>query len=395
MAGYSMGDLGANICYVLASSAFPLYLTAYGLPNWLVGFLAQERSLVGAVVQPVIGAMSDRLPATGLGRRRPFLLVGVPGTAVSLILLASHPSKVLVFVLLTAFSLCLALAYDPYQAALVDITPELQRAAVGGVMALFRIAGQVLVVAIAVPFWVSSQELVFALCGLGMVLTFGITWFATPWSVKTSPGAPPRLPSSYVADLLGRPELVRYLAATGLFWLGMGGVMPFLTRFGVDILRLTEEDSFLLLLPAAVGISLAAASIMRWTHAVANSATIALSLLALAVTTASGLIIQSFVQATVAILLLGVAFGAVYTLLFPLYTTLIPPERAGEFTGIGNMVWSLAQPLGALLAGLAADLSGSLRAVFVFGSLSMLLALLAMKGNSVGKSAFSRRQALM
>ena len=46
---YSVGDMGASVVYSFANYAFPLFLGAYPVPNWAVGLLAQERSLVGAV----------------------------------------------------------------------------------------------------------------------------------------------------------------------------------------------------------------------------------------------------------------------------------------------------------------------------------------------------------
>src|SRR5437762_10303173 len=88
---YSVGDLGSSIVYSFANTAFPLFLTGYpAVPNFAVGLLAQERSLVGALVQPLVGAISDRLPANRLGKRRPFFLLGVPLAALTLLFFASH-----------------------------------------------------------------------------------------------------------------------------------------------------------------------------------------------------------------------------------------------------------------------------------------------------------------
>ena len=58
---YSVANLGASLFYGLFNFGMPLYLKSYGLPPWLIGLLANERSFVGALVQPVVGRMSDRL----------------------------------------------------------------------------------------------------------------------------------------------------------------------------------------------------------------------------------------------------------------------------------------------------------------------------------------------
>src|SRR5919109_4761808 len=109
MAAFSLGNLGGNMVNAFSNTALPLYLGAYQLPNWLIGLLAQERSLVGGFIQPVVGALSDRT-RTPLGRRRPFFLVGVPLTALSLVLLAFHPPLWTVLAIIPFLSFFLAVA---------------------------------------------------------------------------------------------------------------------------------------------------------------------------------------------------------------------------------------------------------------------------------------------
>jgi Na+/melibiose symporter-like transporter len=67
---YSVANLGASVVYALFNFAMPLYLAAYNLHPSLIGLLANERSFVGAFVQPIVGRLSDRT-RTRLGRRRP------------------------------------------------------------------------------------------------------------------------------------------------------------------------------------------------------------------------------------------------------------------------------------------------------------------------------------
>src|SRR5437588_12949125 len=57
-ARYSVANLGASVVYGLFNTAMPLYLSTYRLPESLIGLLANERSFVGAFVQPVVGRMS-------------------------------------------------------------------------------------------------------------------------------------------------------------------------------------------------------------------------------------------------------------------------------------------------------------------------------------------------
>ena len=68
------------------------------------------------------------------------------------------------------------------------------------------------------------------------------------------------------------------------------------------------------------------------------------------------------------------ANGALTALHVPLLADMVPKIHAGEFMGFASMVWSVAQPLGALLAGFLADVTGSFRGVFFLAGVCMLVA---------------------
>jgi Na+/melibiose symporter-like transporter len=375
---YSVGDLGASIVYSFANTAFPLFLTSYpAVPNWAVGLLAQERSLVGAFIQPLVGAISDRLPPNRLGKRRPFFLLGVPLAAVALLFFASHPPMVAVLAVMTIFSFFLNIAYDPYLALMIDIAPEKQRGRIGGVMAVFRMCGQAVTITIAFLLWTNHEPLVFLLVALGLVVAFSVT-FVSVQEPDIVPQVKPEglqlKPAEYLRDLWSQREVMKYLGATFFYWFGVGGVIPFITRFGVQALDLKENVSFTLLLPALVGTALAAVPAGIIGERVGKKPVLAAGLAIFGVATVlSALLARSYVEALIALFLLGLCNGVANALLFPLFTELIPGQRAGELTGISSTVWSLAQPIGAFGAGLLADGTGTVRGAFAAAGVALLI----------------------
>lgn len=375
---YSVANAGANMVYAFANTAFPLFLATYQVPNVVIGFLAQERSFVGGFVQPVVGAISDRLRGNPLGRRRPFFLIGVPLTAASLVLLSFYPPLWVVIVLLTVFSFFLAVAYDPYLALLPDMTPPEQRGRVGGVMAVFNMIGQIVVLLLAIALWDRSPVLVFWLVAAGLVATFAITFVSIqePPPPPEPPRAPLRYdPIAYVKNVLQYRELAKYVLATFFFWFGTGGVVPFLTRFGVDALHLPESQSFIPVLPAVLGTAIFAVPAGLVAERLGKKPVLLAGLLLYGLTGALGAqIVQDLPQALIIMSIIGLANAITTALIFPLLADLMPPERAGEFTGLGSLVWSLAQPVGAVAAGAMADAMGTLRGAFLAGGLSVLVA---------------------
>jgi MFS family permease len=351
---FALANFGSNMVYQFLNFGAPLYLNRYPeVPPWAVGLLAQERSLAGAVVQPVVGAISDRT-RTRIGRRKPFFIIGVTLTAGSLLFLSGFPPLLPMVLVLSVNAFFLNVAVDPYMALMADIVPERQRGRVGAVLAIFALVGALSVTILASMLWTASPQLVFAIVAAGLVLTWLVTTILVREPVAPPAPAPVRFDVfGYVRELLGRRELVKYVMAVLFYWVGSGGVVPFITRFGVKVLGMSEDESFLLAAPALVGGVTGAIVGGLVADRRGKKPVIAFAMAVLAAGAAiAGVVVATPLQGYVALGILGLANGAVFALLVPQLVDLVPPERAAEMTGIGSGVWSLSQPVGAVLAGL-------------------------------------------
>src|SRR2546427_437555 len=74
---YSAASIGTGAFFAFNNFVLPPLLKGFGAPDLLTGLLASTRSIEGVVIQPTVGAISDRI-WTPLGRRRPFMAVGIP-----------------------------------------------------------------------------------------------------------------------------------------------------------------------------------------------------------------------------------------------------------------------------------------------------------------------------
>jgi maltose/moltooligosaccharide transporter len=364
---FGCGNFGANVVYSFLNGAAGLYLNRYpDVPTWAVGLLAQERSLAGALVQPIVGAMSDRT-RTRIGRRRPYFIVGVALTAASLIYLAGFPPIIPMLLVLSINAFFLNVAVDPYMALLADLVPIDQRGRVGALLAIFNMFGQIAATVAALLLWDRSPELVFLIVAVALIVSFGITTIF----IK-EPESPPR-PSEpmgidvggYLRDLAGRRDLLLYIGAAALYWMGTGGVLPYLTRFGVSVLGLSEGESFQLILPALAGTIIAAVPAGYIADRRGKKPVLAVGLLAYSLIALVASQVATLPQALVAMGVIGLANGVWTSLAVPLLVDLVPQERAAEMTGLGSAVWSLAQPIGAVFAGLLIASADNYRVSFV------------------------------
>lgn len=366
MAVYSAANFGINMVNAFSNAALPLYLAKYGLPAWLVGVLAQERSSLGGIEQPFIGLLSDRT-RTRLGRRRPFFVFGVLLVVLSLVFLSTGPPFWLVVLNLTVLASFLAVANDPYQALMADLFPSSQRGRVAATAGLTNMAGQVSFLLLANRLWEENERSVFYLVGLGLVVSFAVTFGGIrepEVSVEPAPW-PWKARGSYWRDILAHREFIKYATAQLFFWLAVGGVVPFLTRFGVLVLGVSEGGAFLLFMALVVStfIFTGPAGIIgdRW----GKKRVLSWGLAAFAIMAAVGSQAQNAAQGAVLMALIGAANAVTTTLSFPLFTDLMPQERVAEFTGLSALVTSLSQAVGAGLVGAFIDLTHNYRTVFV------------------------------
>ncbi len=389
-ARYSVGNLGSAAVFALFNTDLPLYLEGYGLSSTLIGLLANERSLVGAFVQPLVGRLSDRTRSP-LGRRRPFFLVGVPLMALSLVLLALHPPFWLMLVLMTIGSFFLAVATDPYLALLADLWPPAQRGRVGGFLGLTSALGAIAITLFSTFLWSKNEPLVFGLTIAILLLAFGFTFFTVreppvPVAVLPQPTQRPNL-GAYVRGILQYPEAAKLVLAATFFWIGSGGATPYLTLFGRHALGAEGGQVFLLPLAFVATYALCAVPAGRLADRVGKKPVLTAGLLIYGLSALVGSQSTSIWVATGALALAGVGNAGVATTLNPLLTDLIPQARVAEFLGLGSSIWSLVQPLGSLLAGRVVDtltpwigINDAYRGAFVFAGLLIVLAAVLLRG---------------
>ncbi len=156
---------------------------------WLAG------PMTGLLVQPIIGAMSDRT-WTKLGRRRPYFLVGAIVASIALILMPNSSALWMAAGLLWILDASINITMEPFRAFVADNLPEEQRT-LGFVMQSFFIGiGQTL--ANALPFLLTAFGVVGIMASgipystLIAFIVGGIFFLlAVLWTVFTSHEYPP------------------------------------------------------------------------------------------------------------------------------------------------------------------------------------------------------------
>ncbi len=430
---YSCGLFAAGLYFAFNNFTLPLYLSIFTKNNILIGWLSSTRSFEQSLVQPIVGAWSDRT-WTRVGRRAPFFLTTMPIVALLLIFngLLPHDPSLLVIVGITifVFSLLFNIGIDPYYALLADVTTSEQRGTVNGIAQVFGFLGQVGILVGATFLYGIHPAWVFSVVAVGLVTGFGAValrvrepreLFHAERASQSIDGKTRRSLADilqYIRDLFREQrEAVKLLGVRFLYQFGINAAVPFLTLFMVTEIGLNGWPEILAAVPFLVSLGLDRVDAQGLSQLIAAVLLLSTALFAvpcgllgdrfgkkkvfafgLLVTGVTGLFAAfavSVPQALVYMLFLGLGNAALTVLFFPYLTDLIPAARVGEFAGLSAFAETGGVFLSILLAGelLNLNLFGlQYRLVFVVTAIFLLLALAATTFVR-GKLEFSTGQA--
>lgn len=195
--GFGIGTVGVSIMLNAVTTYFPAFMsTVLGQSPQVAGYLLMISKLADAVIDVVIGSMSDRA-RTRWGRRKPFLLAGAMLSAISFLMLFVPPmlgeAALLAWMIagLVIYSTAYSLFNVPYMALPAELTDGFnERTRLIGFRTVFVSIGQLL--AMAITAWLiqsgGSGRGGYATMGVVMALIIGGSMTATALAVPVTHG---------------------------------------------------------------------------------------------------------------------------------------------------------------------------------------------------------------
>jgi maltose/moltooligosaccharide transporter len=122
----SFGFFGIQIGFALQGANVSRIFQTLGAKEDEIPILWLAAPLTGLIVQPIIGYMSDRT-WTGLGRRRPYFLVGALLSAIALCIMPSSPTVWVAAGMLWILDASINISMEPFRALVGDLLPPAQR----------------------------------------------------------------------------------------------------------------------------------------------------------------------------------------------------------------------------------------------------------------------------
>jgi len=379
---YSLANLGFGAFYAFNNYSIPLWLSSYTNNAMLLGMMGATHSFEGVLIQPVIGSMSDRL-RTRFGRRRPFLMIFVPLSALFLVL-APHAAHLPIGMKLAGIVTCIVLftisfnvALDPYQALMTDITTTEQRGRVSGLWYFVGATGQVAILLTPMPL-----QAKFALVAGLMLVTALLTcaFVHEPKRTdhpKAGAGAADgvRLAMSGLAILR---QVRRYLIAYVFYGVGIGVVVPFISLFIKTVTHCDNHHAELMSVVLMLTTALGGLPLGLVSDKIGAKSMLTIGFVLICCAALGGLFVHTLPQVALVMILAGLGTAAQNASAYPLLTRLVPEEEIGFYIGLQAASLSACAPLAILLTGALVQ-HGGYRMIFVVCAICVIAGLIVLQ----------------
>ena len=358
-----------------------------------LGLLTGIAAFVALVVPLVVGAMSDRCRSP-LGRRRPYMLVGVlinlvglalmaavyhtatpipapatgqePGTGAVLGILLSSPAFLGFLFAYIVVQLGNNISSAAYMGVIPDLVPEDQRGAASGYMALMSQAGTLfgaVVVGMVLgkqPEGVKYAVLGLVLAGIAAITIVGIK--ETPLKIDKMNMDWGAYARSLWIDPKTYPDFAWVWITRALVMLGFYSVLPFINYYLFDVIGIQNPDDEA---PKLMGVILIASSISGVyggyiSDRIGRKRVVYVANGMIAVMVLAFIFCRQFNEVLLAGTLFGIGFGAYTSVDWALGTDVLPSKtNAGKEMAIWHVAMTLPQSIAAPVAGLLIESFGT------------------------------------
>lgn len=407
------GFFGVSVIWGVYNAFVPVFLEErFGLsPAW-VGFFMTLDNIAALLIQPPVGAWSDRL-RTKWGRRIPFILFGAPITAIAFGFIPMAAVLPLFVACTGTTLLSAALWRTPVVALMPDITPSQFRSQANGVINFMGGVGTIIALQTGgmlykmspnFPFWLGSALVILA----ALIVFFFIE---EPREYETTEQQPSMLES--LREVINDEDKsgLRILSAIFFWFLGYSAVDTFFTLYAKNHLGINEADGATLLsvfplffVLFAIPSGYIAARIGRRVTITIGLITVTVILFLFYVTPVEALLTaiaplplvgiplveggaRMLTLAGVLLILGGIGWSFVNINSLPMIVDLTSAARIGTFTGLYYLFSTFSAIVGPNVNGWAIQLTGNnYNVIMILAPLFMIVAMALMLGVKRGEA---------
>ncbi|MEJ5312541.1 MAG: MFS transporter [Anaerolineae bacterium] len=417
------GFFGISVMWKLYNDYVPIFLQAgnptfessttasgFGLGATLTGFVMTLDNIAGLFLLPLIGVWSDRV-WTRLGRRRPFIVALAP---ISILAFMAIPFVVrqispelsgqtallgqplaLFMIVIGIFLLTMAGYRTPIISLMPDLTPSPLRSQANGIINLMGGVGGVIITLVGATLYGMNIALPFIVAGILMVLAVLMLLFFVQEPRQLTDAPEERESEERLRALHNlrnvpaesRRSLLLLMLSIFLWFVGYNAIETFFTSYGVNVLRIKENQASLLSSVSYITFIAFAVPSGYIAARIGRRKAITIGLAVFAGLLLIGYFLPSIYVIGAALALGGCAWAMVNINSLPMVIDTSPTDaNIGAYTGFYYLASQLAAITGPILNGFVIEQSNNYGLTLLMPVIFFALAVVTMRGVSRGES---------
>ncbi len=352
MTRLGMGGLARNIGYGTNKVFAADLLSGLTSSQALIGLVLGMEGLLGLILNPLTGWISDRY-VTRFGRRRLFILASTPVAGILWVLFAGQRNLHLAIIFLVSFYFFEQIGATPLQAWMPDIVHKRNWGRASGIINLWWQVGNLLAFLPIPLLWKSIHSGAFwvvALIMIGAGLVTGLTVRERRAALHVTRSLTKLERTHWMS-----PDLAKYFVAQLMWWLAFEAIASFFTLFVIHTLHGTLIDSALGMTFFTISAVLVSVWFGRLYTRYPAKKILIVCLIAFGLIGLTGTFIRTILLAFLLLFIAGVFWGGIQVVSYPWGSDLLNqalPETADatEYYGLLYGVANLTQAGGLLVA---------------------------------------------
>ncbi len=384
-----------SISWSLYNQQVPISLLAYIGSIAIVGLIMGLDNLVGVVIQPIMGNVSDNT-RTKWGRRIPYIMIGIPVSAIFFALIAFETNIYSLLFFMFFFIVAMSFYRSQTVALMPDFIQPQHRSKANSIinmMSAISLVGASLISMFLVDI---SLQLAFIVVSIIMIVGLIVliltvkekNAYSYQLILKTEEEAGEKVKKekekvslvSSFKDVLEEKDKSTITMLVAIFFISVGwaALNALLSAYGMNVLGLTRGQAGGLMLFGAITFLLSAFPLAVLAEKYGRRLFIKIGLFIFAGSLIFGFFVRDLLVIYIMIALIGIAYACIIVNTIVIIWGLAPSERKiGTYTGMYYLFTFSAEIFGPGLVGLLTDITGW-EYFFLNGAIFLIIALILM-----------------
>jgi maltose/moltooligosaccharide transporter len=396
------GFLASSLAWSLYNSLVPIMLeTRFMLSTTLIGSIMAIDNVFGVIFQPLVGVLSDHTH-TKLGRRMPWIAVGLPLSAAAFFFIPRMPSLGTMMAVIILFNFLMSIWRSPVIALMPDLTPRPLRSRANGIINLMGGLGSILAFFVGGKLSVSdpTNRMSFLMGSIVMVFSLVLLLLFVREPVVPRIELPDRRKkktSSWrqsIREMAGsltrseRKSLILLLFAIFFWFTGYNAIETFFTLYVTNVHEgITAGEATMMLTIFSVTFVAFAYPAGILGSKIGRKKTIMAGLIGLLAVFLPVIIVENILMLQILLGIGGLFWACININSLPMVVELASDDKVGSFTGYYYFFSFSSAILSPILFGAIRDLTNDYGMLLIYSCTAFALALAAIFGVRHGEAA--------